>query len=474
MAQFLSSLAIPALNLRHEIVDCDQMVPLLDGSSRSYVNLDNAASTPPFRRVKEKINEAMTWYSSVHRGTGFKSMLSTRLYDQARDIVLEFIAADLEASCVIFCKNASEALNHLASLFPFKPGDIVLTTGMEHHSNDLPWRARAQVIHSGLLPDGSLDLVEFQSHLVQNSGRIKLVAVTGASNVTGYLPPIYELAELAHRHGAKIVVDCAQLFPHRKINVGPANSARHLDFIAFSAHKVYAPFGSGGLVGEKEFFNQVEPDDRGGGTVEIVTLNEVVWTGAPERNEAGSPNVLGAVALASALRMLTEAGMDAIAAHEAELTAYALEKMAGLPSIILYGSTDPRLAANRVGVIPFQVDGVPHGKVAAILGYEGGIGVRNGCFCAHPYILHLLNVSDETYLQFHGRVLQRDHSGLPGLIRMSFGCYNNTADVDRLVEMLERIIRGDYRGNYIEHKRSGSYTPAGFDHNARLKGYFQF
>jgi cysteine desulfurase / selenocysteine lyase len=130
MTQFPSSFATPALNLRQEIVDCDQEVPLLDGSTRSYVNLDNAASTPPFRRVKEKINEAMTWYSSVHRGSGFKSLLSTQLYDQAREIVLKFVGADPVESCVIFCKNASEALNHLANLFPFRAGDIVLTTGM--------------------------------------------------------------------------------------------------------------------------------------------------------------------------------------------------------------------------------------------------------------------------------------------------------------------------------------------------------
>jgi cysteine desulfurase / selenocysteine lyase len=474
MAQIQSSFAIPALNLRQEIVDCDIEVPLLGGSTHSYVNLDNAASTPPFRRVKEKLNEAMTWYSSVHRGSGFKSLLSTQLYDQSREIVLKFVGADSDDTCIIFCKNASEALNHLANLFPFQPGDIVLTTGMEHHSNDLPWRARAEVIHSGLLPDGSLDLAEFQSHLEKNSGKIKLVAVTGASNVTGFMPPIYDLAELAHRHGAKIVVDCAQLLPHRKVEVGPVSSPRHLDFIAFSAHKVYAPFGSGGLVGEKQFFNQIEPADRGGGTVEIVTLNEVVWTGAPERDEAGSPNVLGAVALAASLKFLSEVGMDAIAAHEAELTTYALEKMAALPGIILYGSTDLDFVPNRVGVIPFQVSGVPHGKVAAILGFEGGIGVRNGCFCAHPYILHLLKVSDENYLQFHGRVLEKDRTGLPGLIRMSFGCYNNTADVDRLVEMLDRVVRGDYQGNYIEEKRSGSYYPSGFDHNSISDKYFQF
>jgi cysteine desulfurase/selenocysteine lyase len=466
--------AASTINLRQEIVGIDQPVPLLDGSRRTYVNLDNGASTPAFRRVKDKVDQAMTWYSSVHRGSGFKSMLSTQLYEEARQIVLDFVGADQKAACIVFCKNATEALNKLANRFPFQPGDMVLTSAMEHHSNDLPWRAKAEVIHSALCLDGSLDLAAFQANLEKFNGKIKLVAITGASNVSGFMTPIYDLAELAHRHGAKILVDCAQLLPHRKIDVGQPGTPRHLDFIAFSAHKVYAPFGSGGLIGEKEFFNRGEPDVRGGGTVEIVTLNDVTWTGAPEREEAGSPNVIGAVALAASLKHLSEVGMDAIAAHEAELTAYALKKMTAMPGLTVYGSTDPDFAPQRVGVIPFQVNGVIHGKVAAILGFEGGIGVRNGCFCAHPYVLHLLKVSHEEYNRFRGRVMQHNRADLPGLVRMSFGCYNNFEDVDRLVEMLERIIRGDYRGEYRVDERSGSYYPKGFDPESLRGEYFQF
>lgn len=462
------------MNLRQEVVGIDQTVPLLDGGFQTYVNLDNAASTPPFRVVQEKTDEMMLWYSSVHRGTGFKSILSTQLYEQAREIVLEFVGARSDENCVIFCKNTTEALNRLANLFPFEPGDMVLTTGMEHHSNDLPWRARAEVIHSSLLHDGSLDLNQFQSNLEKYAGKIKLVTITGASNVTGFMPPIYDLAEMAHRHGAKIAVDCAQLLPHRPIYMRPVDSPRHLDFIAFSAHKVYAPLGSGGLIGEREFFNRVDPEHRGGGTVEIVTLKEVAWTEAPEKDEAGSPNVIGAVALASSLKFLSEIGMDTVIAHETQLTRYALEKLTALPHITLYGSKDLDFASQRVGVIPFQVDGVPHGKVAAILGYEGGIGVRNGCFCAHPYILSLLRVTDQEYRRFHGRVLGRDRRDLPGMIRISFGCYNNYDDVDRLVEMLERVVRGDYRAEYTVDKRTGQYFPTGFDFNSMREKYFTF
>ncbi len=462
------------IDLRQEIYGADQLVPLLDGSLTTYTNLDNAASTPALKRVKEKTEEMMRWYSSVHRGSGFKSMLSTQLYEEAREIVLKFVGADEAEDVIVFCKNTTEALNRLANRFPFQPGDMVLTTGMEHHSDDLPWRAKAEVLHADTLADGSLDLEDLYEKLAQHSGRIKLVAVTGASNVSGFIPPIHDIAEMAHKHGALIIADCAQLMPHRKIEMGKVGDPRRLDFITFAAHKLYAPLGSGGLVGTRDFFNQGEPDYRGGGTVEIVTLNDVVWTGAPERDEAGSPNVIGAVALAASLKFLSEVGMDQIAQHEAELTRYALTRLNALDGITIYGSKDPALAETRVGVIPFNVRGLTHGKVAAILGFEGGIGVRNGCFCAHPYMLKLLNVTDATYKSYHDQVIQHNRVDLPGMVRMSFGCYNNSADVDRLIEMLQRILAGDYQGEYEAHLGSGTYYPRGFNPESLRDQYFTF
>jgi selenocysteine lyase/cysteine desulfurase len=461
------------IDLRAEIVGVEQVVPLLDGSRVPYVNLDNAASTPAFRRVLDKMQETMIWYSSIHRGTGFKSMLSTQLYEEAREIALDYVGADREQDVIIFCKNTTEALNKLANRFPFEADDMVLTTGIEHHSNDLPWRARTQVLHAAVLDDGSLDMQDFQAKLEQHSGRIKLVAITGGSNVTGFMPPVHEIAELAHQHGALICVDCAQLLPHRRVDMEPHASARHLDFITFSAHKLYAPLGSGGLVGPRDFFNQGEPDVRGGGTVEIVTLKEVTWTGSPEKDEAGSPNVIGALALATSLKFLSEVGMDGIAAHEAELTRHALTQLAGIPGIHIFGSTDTQAAHKRLGVIPFALKDIPHGKLAAILGFEGGIGVRDGCFCAHPYILRLMGVTDEEYRYFHDRVLQHNRADLPGLVRMSFGCYNNFEDVDRLVEMLSRIADGDYQGEYAVDPRSGAYYPSGFDPESVRGRFFE-
>lgn len=457
--------------LRQAVVGVDQEVPLLDGSRQPYVYLDNAASTPAFQAVQEKVNEFLLWYSSVHRGAGFKSLLATEAYEEARQVVLEFVGADPDAYCAIFVKNTTEALNKLANRLNFGPDDVVLTTLMEHHSNDLPWRAKARVVYAGLREDGSLDVEDLAQELERYKGRVRVVTVTGASNVTGFTPPIYDIAEMAHQYGAYMVVDCAQLAPHRAVRMGDPASPRRLDFVAFSAHKMYAPFGTGVLVGPREVFRNGPPDYRGGGTIEIVNLGEVHWAEPPERDEAGSPNVVGAVALAASIRVLSQVGMEALEAHERELTRYALQRLRTLEGVRVYGSNDPEKLDGRLGVIAFEVNGVPHGKVAAILGFEGGIGVRNGCFCAHPYVLRLLGISKSAYERYKDQALQGDRSALPGLVRASFGCYNTREEVDRLVEMLDRIVHGEYAGQYEVDRPTGMYLPQGFD-EARLRAHF--
>jgi len=439
-------------------------VPLLDGAQRTYINLDNAASTPPFKAVQKSVNDFLIYYSSVHRGTGFKSLLSTHAYEQARAIVLDFVSADPEVHTCIFGKNTTEAINKLARRFPFSANkDIVLTSGMEHHSNDLPWRSVAKTVHVGLTREGYLDEADFDAKLAHYSERIALVSVTGASNVTGYLTSIHRLAEKAHATGAMIMVDGAQLAPHRKLEMGSPDDPGHLDFVSISAHKLYAPFGTGALIGRWEIFEQGDPDMVGGGTVEIVTLDEVTWTDPPEREEAGSPNTVGAIALAAALVELKRIGMDNVASHEARLTAQALSRLAGVKGVKIYGSKDPIRAAERLGVIPLQLEGISHFLAAAILGYEFGIGVRSGCFCAHPYILHLLNVSPEAAGIVRRDMLAGDKTHMPGLIRASFGLYNTPEEVDAFVEALERISRGDYRGVYQQDKASGEYRPVGWE-----------
>ncbi len=458
------------LDMRDRIVGLEREVPLLDGRRLPYVNLDNAASTPPLVDVVRAVEAFMPYYASVHRGTGFKSRLSTAAYDQAHAIIGRFVGADPDSNTVIFGKNTTEAINKLAWRLPLEPDAVVITTQLEHHSNDLPWRPQAHVVHVRALADGRLDEDDFDAQLAHYAGRVALVAVSGASNVSGYIQPIHRLARKAHAAGALILVDAAQLAPHRRVDMRPDDDPEHLDFVALSAHKMYAPYGTGALIGPRAVFLRRPPEYRGGGTVDIVTLDDVHWAGAPDRDEAGSPNVVGAVAMAAAARVLMEVGMEAIAAHEAHLVAYALERLRDVPGIHLYGETDPARAAEKVGVIPFNLDGLSHFLVAAILGYEGGIGVRSGCFCAHPYVVHLLQLDEAASAGWRAQLLAGDNSNMPGMVRASFGCYNNTDDIDRLVEMLQRIGRGDYRGDYVLDRQTGEYHPQGFEEP--LEEYF--
>ncbi len=453
----------PEAGYRARFVGLDVRVPCLDGQERTYVNLDNAASTPPLASVRDTVDRFLDYYASVHRGTGFKSRLSTEAYETARRRVMRFVGADPERHTCLFAKNTTECINKLARRLPLAKDDVVLTTVMEHHSNDLPFRAAARVVHVGLLPDGRLDEDDFDRQLGRARGRVRLVAVTGASNVTGYLNPIRRLAEKAHAAGAAILVDCAQLAPHRPIRIGAIDEPDTFDFVAFSAHKLYAPYGTGALVGRRDVFEHGEPDQRGGGTVEIVTLDEVVWAGPPDREEAGSPNVVGAVALGAAAVELTDIGMAAVAAHEARLTAYALDRLGSVPGLRVFGDSDPARASERLGVIPFEIEGLSHFLVAAILGYEYGIGVRSGCFCAHPYVLHLLGLSKAEAGAVRGRMLAGDRREMPGMVRVSFGLYNTLEEIDALVEALQRIARRERQGEYRQDGATGEYLPAGWE-----------
>jgi selenocysteine lyase/cysteine desulfurase len=458
-------------NHRQLFVGLEIQVPLLDGLHKQYINLDNAASTPPLRSVQKTVNEFMNYYSSVHRGTGFKSQLSTHVYEEARNVVLNFVGAEPETHTCIFVKNTTEAVNKLARRFPFSSKrDVVITSGMEHHSNDLPWRNVAKTIHIETTAGGYLNEADFDKQLERYGQRLALVAITGASNVTGNLNPFHRLAEKAHAVGAQIVVDCAQLAPHRKIDMRSLDDPTHLDYVTLSAHKMYAPLGTGVLIGRRDTFERGDPDMTGGGTVEIVTLGEVMWAEPPDRDEAGSPNTVGAIAMAAAIQQLEIVGMDQVADHEAKLTAYALERLNLIPGLRIFGDDQPSQASKRLGVIPFQLDGISHFLVAAILGHEFGIGVRSGCFCAHPYILHLLNVSPEESNHVRERMMSGDRSKMPGLIRASFGLYNTIDEIEALVEALNKIAVNDYQGNYLQEIESGEFIPQGWAPN--FEDYF--
>lgn len=450
-------------NISEKVVGIDKMVPLLNGNKARYIYFDNAASTPTLEPVLSSLNSFMEWYSSIHRGTGFKSQISTHYFEQARKIVAEFFNVNLKDHLVIFGKNGTEAINKLAHRIPLPEDCVIFVTKMEHHSNDLPWRFRRPVIHLAVDAQGRLDWQDFENKLEEYKGKVGLVAVTGASNVTGYINDVYKIAEITHENNAKIMVDAAQLAPHRKIDIKSPDHPQHLDFLAFSAHKIYAPFGLGVLITDRGMFKEGDPDMVGGGTVDLVSEDSAYWTDAPEKEEAGTPNVAGAIALAKALNVIMDIGMDNIAEHEAMLTKYALEKLKKIPGLIFYGSVDESKVSERLGVISFNVKDMPHALVSAILNYEGGIGVRNGCFCAHPYIKCLLGVTVEETKILEEKILNHDRSTIPGAVRMSFGMYNTTDEVDQIIDILKIIAGGKYKGEYELFTKTGEYFPKNFE-----------
>ncbi len=459
------------IDVKSLIVGYDQKVPTLSGEIKRYINFDNAASTPTFKPVLEAINAFMPFYSSIHRGTGFKSQLSTQVYDETREIVLRYCHADPQNHTVVYGKNTTEMVNKVARRLITRDDQVIITTRMEHHSNDLPWRYNQKnVVHVAVDELGRLDLNDFEQKLKENAGKVRLVAVSGASNVTGFVNPIYQIARLAHQYDAEILVDAAQLAPHRALDIKPQNDESHIDFLVFSAHKIYAPFGQGALIADKSFLAQGMPDHVGGGVVDVVDDDYVYWTAPPEKEEAGTPNIVGALALAKALQVMEQIGLDYVAEHERRLTSYALKRMKEIDDITFYGSNDENDVENRLGVITFNLGQIYHGLLAAILTYEYAVGVRNGCFCAHSYLKKLMRITPEENKAFEERVLKGDRSQIPGAVRMSFGLYNSEDEIDVFIEALKNIKQNKIQGTYVQNPATGEFKPEGFQFD--FSGYF--
>lgn len=436
-------------------------MPVQGGRTVTGINLDNAASTPPLTRVRDAVNGFSDVYSSVHRGTGYKSRLSTQAYEHAREVVARFLCIDDEKQVVIFVKGTTDALNRIAAEQARLDGRRVLVTEMEHHADLLPWRHRSGHVMVGLTEQGEIDLEAIDRALEEADGSIGLVAVCGASNVTGFVSPIHEVAELAHRHGARVSVDAAQLAPHRRIEVRPAGDPGHLDFVSFSGHKMYAPYGAGVLVAPRDFFTGA-PEVMGGGAISVVTWDDTFWADLPDREEAGSPNVIGAVAIGVAIETLLELGLDEMLAHEMRLGDRMLEGLARIPGVGVLGGAN-RSRYGRLALASFVIEGLDHGLVAAALSHEWGIAVRHGCFCAHPYMMHLLHMTEDEVGAIVDDVTMGRRKALPGAVRASLAPYNTEAEVDRFLDAVGQVARGRIKSTYeqIEQAIDGEYAPAG-------------
>lgn len=412
----------------------DTFVTLNSGKEVIPINFDNAATTPPLKKVDEFIYENILMYGSVGRG-GQKSSYCTNAYEVSRKEVLNFFNLSSEEGYeVIYVKNTTEGMNVLANMLCDRNSQKVLTTRMEHHANDLPWRELSKPYYCEVDHEGKINLCELEEKLRRAQGTIKYVTMTGASNVTGYINPIHKAARIAHRYGARIIIDAAQLIAHRAIDMKGSCQEEAIDALVFSGHKMYAPFGSGIIIVKTEMIANKKPLLLGGGIVSSVFDDDVYYKPSPYKEEAGSPNFLGAMAIIAAMAVLKNINYKQIAEHEEQLKNRLISGLKSMPDIILYGDSEEK---ERVGVIPFNFKNIHHSKAGKLFQDKRGIAVRTGCFCAHPYVMRLLGISNEERYKY----LENSSLESPGMIRASFGLYNTEEEVDEFLNCTEDIVK---------------------------------
>lgn len=420
-------------NIRDYVVGVNELVELEDGSTRPLINFDNAATTPALQPVVDEVDRQLAMYGSIGRGFSQKSNYSTDLYNATRDKVLDFVGADPEQYTCFYVNNTTDGLNKLASALIESEDDLVLATRIEHHANDLSWRERCRVIYAEVDEQGRVDYDSLEQMLDENE-EVKYVAITAASNVTGYVTDVHRVARMAHEHGAMIIVDGAQIVAHRAFSMMGETPEENIDFFVFSAHKMYSPFGGGAVVGLTEVLNEHMPEFYGGGTVRIVSDYWQTYKDAPAVYEAGSPNYPGVVGLGKAIEILQEVGFDAIEEHERVLNQRLLDGLKQFDTVIIYGDSDD--LSDRVGVISFNFSDVNSYQLARKMSAIGAVATRRGAFCAHPYVWRLMGIPEEMQEGF----LECEDSGTPGMIRVSFGIYNTEEEVDEFLTILAEAI----------------------------------
>ncbi|MBL4932445.1 aminotransferase class V-fold PLP-dependent enzyme [Clostridium paridis] len=422
--------------IRNKFIGVNSEIKLFNGQKANFINFDNAATTPAFKKAAQYLNNFLPWYGSVGRGAGYKSQISTDLFEGSRKKILEFFSLknrdDYE---VIYVKNTTEGINKLASRLITSADDLVITTRMEHHSNDLPWRGKCKLEYIDVDEYGKISLDDLEEKLIANMDRFKFLAITGASNVTGYINPINKIARLVHRYGGRIIVDGAQLVPHRRINMSGVRSGEEIDYLVFSAHKIYAPFGVGVIIGKKDGLINGEPDLKGGGTVELVTDDKVIWKDNEGKDEAGTPNILGIAALLGALEEVDAIGYETIERREEVLLKNLFEGLRNIKRVRVYGV--PIVQKDRLGIGVFNINGINHTELSQLLSTLSGISTRNGCFCAQPYVQRLLGIP-KSEIQKH---LENPKMIKDGMVRVSFGVYNTLDELWTFLNTMEYISK---------------------------------
>jgi cysteine desulfurase / selenocysteine lyase len=383
-------------------------------NGKPLVYFDNAATTHKPQSVIDSVNEFYSNdNSNVHRGVHTLSQRATAKFENVRELVRKFVNAN-EVGEIIFTKGTTDAINTVADSFGNEfigKGDEIVLSGMEHHSNIVPWqllakRTGAIIKVIPVLDDGSLD-IEAYSNLL--SERTKIIGITHLSNALGTINPIKRMAEMAHSVGAKVLVDSAQSIAHIVVDVQELD----IDFLCFSGHKIYAPTGIGVLYGRKELLNAMPPYQGGGDMILSVSFENTVYNALPYKFEAGTPNIAGAIGLGKAIEFVQEIGIDTIANYEHELLDYATKRIQELPKVRIIGT-----AQSKASVLSFVIDGIHPHDVGSLLDRDG-IAIRAGHHCAQP-------------------VMKR--FGIPASNRASFAFYNTVAEIDVFIESLKSVI----------------------------------
>ena len=504
-----------------DFIGLDREDPVLGGGVRRRVYLDTTATALMPRVVWAGLQEYLDAASAnSHTEAHRAGRDTTAAIEDSRDAIGRLVGYDPLRDVVLFTANgATGAINFLArALFPpelrsvvkrFESGPpaefrrelagalgdggaeaidelcarpVVVTTTMEHHSNLLPWMeavGHQNVVAAGVDPrDGTLDLESLARILTQQGSRVRLVAVTAVSNVTGIANPVHRIARMAHEVGAQVLIDGAQSVPHGEVRMHPGDPSEDIDYLVLSGHKLYAPGSRGALIGNLSTLSSRRcVTDVGGGMVEYVSMEDFeIVEQVTAREEAGTPNIPGSIAMGLIAEALMSIGMQTVAEAERELTSKLIERLRAIDGVSIYGESD-LAAVPRAGVVSFNVAGIHHALVAAYLNDYHNIAVRNGCFCAQPYVKALLRIDEETERCYRADIVCGDRRNVPGMVRASLGIYSTADDIEHLgraIEELQRareIIVPSYRvdmdGTF--RRTDGTTLPATFNVAAYIK-----
>lgn len=411
---------------------------------KGMIRLNNAATTPPFIETIAAVNEFLETYGAFHRGAGPLAAATYHKTSEAIQTLRRFLNVGDHQS-LLFTQNTSSAINLFIRLLDLKTGDIILTSMLEHTSNNLPWtyNSRGRVVYTRVFDDGSLDYADLEKNVRQHRARLKLIAITGASNLSGYIPDIPRIAGLAHSAGALLFVDAAQLAPHRPIDMTKSK----IDALAFSAHKVYAPFGLGVLALPSQLLER-QPVDPGGGSIDMITEKNTLWAPAASRHQTGTWNVTGIIAAAASCKRLMETGWTKIIRHEQDLVRYMARQLATVPNLELYISPEHYLREDRIGTFTFNLKGYHSALLGSILENEYSIETRAGTICNHRLVRRWFKISDAQQAAIEREIRHGNRLASYGIVRASLAVYNTPADIDALVEALKAISKNGPRLTY--------------------------